>query len=98
MAKRKRTFSLDRLVAELSTLDGRRKTLISQLNAALRSLGRGAGAVAAPFSATARRSRAAGSRSVKRKGRKRTISAAGRKKISDAQKKRWAAQKAGNKK
>ncbi len=42
MAKRKRTFSLDTLVAELSELDSRRKKLVNQLSAVIRSLAGGA--------------------------------------------------------
>jgi hypothetical protein len=72
MAKRKQTFSLDTLVSELRDLDARRKTLISQLSRAIRSL---AGGEALTMPA------------------RRKMSAAARKAISEAQKKRWAAQK-----
>jgi hypothetical protein len=98
MAKRKRTFSLDSLVAELSDLDARRKTVVNQLNAAIRSLAGGGGALVASFSPALRRGRPAGTKTVRRKaGRKRKMSAAARQKISDAQKKRWAQQKSGKK-
>lgn len=98
MAKRKRTFSLDSLVAELSDLDARRKTVVNQLNAAIRSLAGGGAALVASFSPVVRRGRPARAKTVKRKtGRRRTMSAAARKKISQAQKKRWAQQKSGTK-
>jgi hypothetical protein len=98
MAKRKRTFSLDSLVAELSDLDARRKTVVNQLNAAIRSFAGGGGALVASFSPTRRRGRPAGTKTVKRNaGRKRKMSAAARKKISQAQKKRWAQQRSGKK-
>ena len=97
MAKRKQTtFSLDTLVSELRNLDARRKTLINQLSGAIRSLS-GGEALLMP-SAPSRRGRTAGTTVAKRKGsRKRKMSAAARKRISEAQKKRWATQKAGKK-
>ena len=93
MAKRKRSVSLDGLVAELSTLDARRKVVVNQLTAAVRSLGGAVSGVALPFSQAARRGRPVGKQTTKRQGgRKRKMSAAARKRISEAQKKRWAAQ------
>ena len=89
MAKRKRTFSLDTLVAELSELDSRRKKLVNQLSAAIRSLAGGASLLMP--GTLSRRGRPAGGTLAKRKGaRKRKMSAAARKRISEAQKKRWA--------
>ena len=95
MAKRKKTiFSLDTLASELRDLDARRKTLVNQLSGAIRSLA-GGEALLMPGVASGRRGRRAGTAGVKRKGtRKRTMSAAARKRISQAQKKRWAVQKA----
>ena len=96
MAKRKQTLSLDTLASELRNLDARRKTLINQLSSAIRSLA-GGEALLMPW-APSRRGRPAGRIALKRKGaRKRKMSAAARKKISEAQRKRWAAQKAGKK-
>ena len=92
MAKRKRTFSLDNLVAELSELDARRKAVVSQLNAAIRSVAGEGAALVGSFGPARRRGKPAGARSATPK-RKRKMSAAARKRISDAQKKRWAAQK-----
>ena len=91
MAKRKRTFSLDTLVAELSELDARRKTIVNQLSAAIRSVAGEGRAMVASLGPGMRRRRAASTKTgpVKR-GRKRTMSAAARKRISEAQKKRWA--------
>jgi hypothetical protein len=87
MAKRRRMVSLDSLVAELSELDARRKTVINQLSAAIRSL---AGGGAGPAE-RARRSRSTDTSTPTRKRRRRRkMSAAARKKISEAQKKRWA--------
>jgi hypothetical protein len=93
MAKRKPTFSLDTLVSELRDLDARRKTLISQLSRAIRSLA-GGEALTMPASDQRRGRRPAGTAAIRRKGpRRRKMSAAARKAISEAQKKRWAAQK-----
>ena len=91
MAKRKRTFSLDTLVAELSELDARRKTIVNQLSAAIRSVAGEVRALVASLGPAVRRRRAATAKNppVKR-GRKRKMSAAARKRMSDAQKKRWA--------
>ena len=89
LAKRKRTFSLDTLVAELSELDSRRKALVNRLSAAIRSLA-GGESLRMPETLSRRR-RPAGRAVVKRKGvRKRKMSAAARKRISEAQKRRWA--------
>ena len=98
MAKRQQaTFSLDTLVSELRDLDARRKTLINHLSGAIRSLA-GGEALLMPAAASRGRRRSTGATVVTRKGaRKRTMSAAARKKISEAQRKRWAAQKAGKK-
>jgi hypothetical protein len=89
MAKRKRTFSLDSMVAELTALDKRRKTLLSQLGSTLRALG----ASAIPRSTTRGTHRRLTTAVRKRKGR-RKMSTAARRKISEAQKKRWAKAKA----
>jgi len=86
-------FSLDTVVAELSELDSRRKKLINQLSAAIRSL---AGGESLLMPGTlARGGRPARRAAVKRKSvRKRKLSAAARKRMSEAQKKRWATSKA----
>jgi hypothetical protein len=89
LARRKLTFSLDTLVAELSELDARRKTIINQLSAAIRSVAGEGRALVASLRPAVRRPRKA---NVKR-GRKRKMSAAARKRISEAQKKRWAGRK-----
>ena len=91
MAKRKRTFSLDTLVAELSELDARRKTIVNQLSAAIRSVAGEGRAMVASLGPVVRRRRAAATKNATaRRGRKRKMSAAARKRISEAQKKRWA--------
>ena len=91
MAKRKRTFSLDTLVAELSELDARRKTIVNQLSAAIRSVaGEGRAMVASLGPVVGRRRAATVKNVLVKRGRKRKMSAAARKKISEAQKKRWA--------
>ena len=91
MAKRKRTFSLDTLVAELSELDARRKTIVNQLSAAIRRVAGEGGAMIASVGPAVRRRRAAATKtSPAQGGRKRKMSAAARKRISEAQKKRWA--------
>jgi hypothetical protein len=89
LAKRKRTFSLDTLVAELSELDARRKTIVNQLSAAIRSVAGEGRAMVASLGPRRRRAASAKHAPVKR-GRKRKMSAAARKRISEAQKKRWA--------
>jgi hypothetical protein len=91
LAKRKRTFSLDTLVAELSGLDARRKTIINQLSAAIRSVAGEGRAMVASLGPVVRRRRAATAKNAPvKRGRKRKMSAAARKRISEAQKKRWA--------
>ena len=98
LAKRKRTFSLDTLVAELSELDARRKTIVKQLSAAIRSVAGEGGAMIASLGPAVRRRRVAATKNATpKRGRKRKMSAAARKRISEAQKKRWATQKAGKK-
>jgi hypothetical protein len=73
----------------LSQLDERPKGIVRELSAALDALG--GGALPVPFFADLRRGRPPGGRTGRRKtGRTRTISAAARKKISEAQKRRWA--------
>jgi hypothetical protein len=98
MAKRRgRQVSLDGLAKRLSDLDKERQAIQGRIVSAIKSLG-----VPSPFSwlpastATGRRGRPAGSKNVKTKGRRkrRKMSAAARAKISAAQKKRWAKQKA----
>jgi hypothetical protein len=94
MAKRRRTVSLDSLVTELRELDARRKSLLNELNGAIRSLA-GGEALLMPAASSRGRRRASGAdvtRTAPRKRRK--MSAKARKAISDAQKKRWAKQKA----
>ena len=96
MAKRKQMLSLDTLASELRDLDARRKTLINQLSGAIRSLA-GGEALLMPW-APQRRGRPASGTVVKRKSsRKRKMSPAARKRISEAQKKRWAKAKEGRK-
>jgi hypothetical protein len=91
LAKRKQTFSLDTLVAELSELDARRKTIVTQLSAVIRRVAGEGGAMIASLGPAARRGkRGAAKNAIRRRGRKRTVSAAARKKMSDAQKRRWA--------
>lgn len=96
MAKRRRTFSLDTLMAELSQLDSRRKQVVASIQNAVSSV---LGGVPSPFSVGPKRGRRAGSKNVAPKGarKRRKMSAAARAKISAAQKKRWAAQRAGKK-
>ncbi len=97
MAKRKRAFSLDTLVAELSELDARRKTIVNQLSAAIRSVaGEGRAMVASLGPAVRRRRTATVKNAPVKRGRKRKMSAAARKRISEAQKKRWAKAKTKN--
>src|SRR5688572_29791598 len=98
MAKRRaRTTSVDTLIAELRTLDARRKVVTGQIQQAISSLMGGENPF--PWAPTARRGRPAGSKNKTKGARKgrRKMSAAARKAISDAQKKRWAKQKAGKK-
>jgi hypothetical protein len=97
MAKRRgRAISLDGLVARLAQLDKERISIQGRIASAIRALG-----VPSPFSpllATSQRGRRVGKkRKAARKTRRRKMSAAGRKKISEAQKKRWATQKASKK-
>jgi hypothetical protein len=91
MAKRRRNVSLDSLMAELSQLDTRRKQVVASIQSAVASV---VGSAAPPFSDGRRRGRPAGSRKLKVARKKRKMSAAARKAISEAQKKRWAKQKA----
>jgi hypothetical protein len=112
-ARRARSgLSVDTLMSELSSLDARRREIMTSIQNAVSSV---LGGVPSPFSAKPKRGRPAGSTSVrpddggKRRGRppgsknvvaaaaptkRRKMSAKARKAISDAQKKRWAKQKA----
>ena len=95
MAKRKQTFSLDTLVTELRELDARRRAVVNQLSAAIRSVAGEGAAMVRSLGPARRRGRPAGTKSVTpKRGRRRKMSAAARKRISDAQKKRWAKTKA----
>lgn len=82
MAKRNGVLSLDKLVSQLSRLDKQRAVLIDKLK---RAVSAWSGAPWQPKGS----SRATSVR------RRRKMSKAARKKISAAQKKRWANQKAG---
>lgn len=98
MAKRGRAISIDRLVKQLSQLEKDRKALTARIREAIGNIFRDDGAPS-PLTQVAdgvtrfalgspKRGRPAGA------GKKRKMSAAARKAISDAQKKRWAKQKA----
>ena len=94
--RRRRGFSVDGLLATLADLDKQRHVITEQIKARLNTALSG---VSAPFSLASpatRRGRPPGSKNVAIKGtrKRRKMSAAARKRISDAQKKRWAAQKA----
>lgn len=94
MAKRGRTVSLDKLLKELGYLDKQRKQIQASIQEAVKhAIGDWSGQ--APT-----RGRPAGSKNAKAAPvrKKRTMSAKARKAISDAQKARWAKQKAGAKK
>jgi hypothetical protein len=98
MAKRRaRTVSIDTLMAQLNELDTLRTRIVANIQAAVSSVVSG---IASPSPASgAKRGRPAGSKNKTtgaRKGR-RKMSAAARKAIGDAQRKRWAAQKAAKK-
>jgi hypothetical protein len=95
MAKRGRAVSIDRLVKQVSQLDAQRKALLDRIREVVGNVLKDDGT---PFplgrdvdggtiKQTASRKRAMG-------GKRRKMSAAARKAISDAQKKRWAKQKA----
>ena len=95
MAKRGRAVSIDRMMKEVTQLDARRAALIKRirqtLDASLKAVGD------TVHMAGEGTGFAAGVRGPARARRKRTMSAKARKAISDAQKKRWATQKAGKK-
>ncbi len=100
MAKRGRAVSIDKLVKQLNQLDNQRKALTSRIRQAVGSL-LGAGAVrgGADLASPAADGRSVEGGGVKaaagrKRAKKRTMSAAARKAISDAQKRRWAKQKA----
>lgn len=91
MAKRGRAVSIDRLVRQLNQLDSKREKLKAAIRTALNALlddARGDGVSAAPKAVD----RPADATQPTRRRRPK-MSAAGRKAISDAQKRRWAKQK-----
>ena len=105
MAKRGRAVSIDSLLKQVKQLEASREALVARIKAAvsavlrdgeasIRLAGQGAGFVAGVRGP----GRPAGSKNVAPVARKkRKMSAAARKAISDAQKKRWAKQKAAEK-
>ena len=104
MAKRGRAISIDRLVKEVSQLDAQRKALVARIRQAVESTlnsvetsiqlaGEGTG-FAAGVRGPRKPGRPAGSTNAAPARKRRKMSAKARKAISDAQKKRWAAQKA----
>ena len=93
MAKRGRAVSIDRLVKQVNQLDAQRRSLVARIQHAVASL---AASASSSLASVAARADAAAARPVRR-GRKRTMSAAARKAISDAQKRRWAKQRAAEK-
>jgi hypothetical protein len=91
-ARRARSgFSIDGLMAQLSNLDTQRRAIVAQIQHAVSSL------VGGGSEAPRRRGRPAGSKNTATTAapkKRRKMSAKARKAISDAQKKRWAKQKA----
>jgi len=96
--KRGRTVSIDRMMKQVSQLDATRAVLIKQIrqtfDASLRAIGDTVH-MAGEGTGFAAGVRGPGRPAKARKRRK--MSAKARKAISDAQKKRWAAQRAGKK-
>jgi hypothetical protein len=96
MAKRGRGISLDGLVSRLSQIDAERRAILAQLQGALASTLRTVEGVAGIGPKRGRPPGSKNNTAGAKKGR-RKMSAAARKAISDAQKKRWAKQKAASK-
>ena len=98
MAKRRgRQVSIDRLLATLRDLDRQRVEVTNRLKSALNTALSGVPSPFSPLSTASgtRRGRPTGSTKTRETRKRRKMSAAARAKISAAQKKRWAAQKAG---
>jgi len=96
MAKRRGrrpgTLSIDGLMAELASLDVRRKQIQASIQAAVSSVISG---IPSPFSSGRKRGRPAGSKNVATKAtrKRRKMSKEARAKIAAAQRARWAKQK-----
>ena len=93
MAKRGRAVSIDRLVRQLHQLDSQRKQLTARIQQAVGSLLVAGGERLMPADRRSVDDSGVKAAHGRRRGRKRTMSAAARKAISEAQKKRWAKHK-----
>jgi hypothetical protein len=97
MAKRGRQVSIDALLAELMSLDARRRQLVQQIQSAVSQLLPGSGEI--PAGLTRARGRVAGAVKAVKGARKRTrkpMSAAARKAVGERMRKYWAARRKNN--
>ena len=95
MATRGRAVSIDRMMKQVSQLDAKRAALIKKIRQTFDSSLKAVGDTV--HMAGEGTGFAAGVRGPAKVRKRRKMSAKARKAISDAQKKRWAAQKAGKK-
>ncbi len=94
MTKRGRVVSIDRLIGQLNQLDRQRKALTARIQHVVGARLDSGGERLMPAERRGLDGRGVDSAGGRKRNRKRTMSAAARKAISDAQKKRWAKQRA----